>query len=104
MAGERILVVDDEPGVRTALEGILTDEGYRVTSSHSGEDGLEALESSPVDAVLLDVWLPGMDGLETLKTLRERRIDSEVVLISGDGAIGTAVRATTLIPSISRCG
>ncbi len=96
MAGEQILVVDDEPGVRTALEGILTDEGYRVTSSHTGEEGLKALEANPVDAVLLDVWLPGMDGLETLKMIRERRIDSEVVMISGHGTIETAVRATKL--------
>jgi two-component system nitrogen regulation response regulator NtrX len=96
MASERILIVDDEPGVRTALEGILRDEGFSVTSAASGEDGLEALARAPADAVLLDVWLPGMDGLETLLRLRERRVDAEVVMISGHGTIETAVKATRL--------
>ena len=93
---ERILVVDDEPGVRSVLEGILRDEGYQVATAASGEEGLEALEASSFDAVLLDVWLPGKDGLETLLQLRERRIDAEVVMISGHGTIDTAVRATKL--------
>ena len=96
MASERILIVDDEPGVRTALEGILRDEGFTVASVPSGEDGLAALAQTPADAVLLDVWLPGMDGLETLLRLRERRVDAEVVMISGHGTIETAVKATRL--------
>ncbi|HEX5044162.1 MAG TPA: sigma-54 dependent transcriptional regulator [Candidatus Polarisedimenticolaceae bacterium] len=96
MASERILIVDDEPGVRTALEGILRDEGFTVATAASGEEGLEALASTPADAVLLDVWLPGMDGLETLLRLRERRVDAEVVMISGHGTIETAVKATRL--------
>ena len=54
MAGERILVVDDEPGVRMALEAILSDEGYRVVSAESGEEGLEALRRESFDAVFLD--------------------------------------------------
>jgi two-component system nitrogen regulation response regulator NtrX len=95
MGGERILVIDDEPGVRSALEAILRDEGFRVRSAGSGEEGLEALEAGPADAVLLDVWLPGMDGLETLVRLRER-VDAEVIMISGHGTIETAVRATRL--------
>jgi two-component system nitrogen regulation response regulator NtrX len=96
VAGEKILVVDDEPGVRTALEGILSDEGYRVTSVESAEDGLDAVDRGEFDAILLDVWLPGMDGLEALKKLGERRTDAEVVMISGHGNIETAVRATKL--------
>lgn len=96
MAGERILVVDDEPGVRAALEGILADEGFEVVSAASGEDGLEAALRREFDAVLLDVWLPGIDGLETLRRMRERRADAEVVMISGHGTIDTAVRATKL--------
>ncbi len=96
MAGEKILVVDDEPGVRTALESILSDEGYRVTTVESAEDGLAAVDRGEFDAILLDVWLPGMDGLEALKQLSERRSDAEVVMISGHGNIETAVRATKL--------
>jgi two-component system nitrogen regulation response regulator NtrX len=96
VAGERVLVVDDEPGVRAALESILGDEGFEVRSAASGEAGLEACEREPYDAVLLDVWLPGIDGLETLQRLRQRRPDAEVVMISGHGTIETAVRATKL--------
>src|SRR5262245_42447464 len=96
MEHERILVVDDEPGVRTALEGILRDEGFDVATAASGEEGLERLARGEIDAVLLDVWLPGMDGIETLMELRERGVDSEVVMISGHGTIDTAVRATKL--------
>ena len=96
MSEERILVVDDEPGVRSALESILVDEGYQVVTAESGEAGLEAVERQPFDAVLLDVWLPGIDGLETLQRLRDRRSETEVVMISGHGTIDTAVRATKL--------
>jgi two-component system nitrogen regulation response regulator NtrX len=96
VAGERILVVDDEPGVRMALEAILSDEGYEVATAASGEDGLQALSEQSFDALFLDIWLPGMDGLETLRVLRERNIETEVVMISGHGTIETAVRATKL--------
>lgn len=100
MAPQRILVVDDEPGVRSALEGILRDEGFEVHTVESGEDALTWLGASTgdaaPDAVLLDVWLPGIDGLETLRRLRETSSDAEVVMISGHGTIETAVRATKL--------
>jgi len=96
VAGERILVVDDEPGVRMALEAILSDEGYVVATAESGEDGLQALRDQDFDALFLDIWLPGMDGMETLRELRERNIETEVVMISGHGTIETAVRATKL--------
>ncbi len=94
MAGEKILVVDDEPGVREALAAILADDGYDVDCVGTGEDGVEAIEKAPYDAVLLDVWLPGIDGLDTLSRLKELRPDAEVVMISGHGTIETAVRAT----------
>ena len=96
MTAERILVVDDEPGVRSALEAILADEGFDVTTVESGEAGLEALDRGSFDAVLLDVWLPGIDGLDTLRRMRELNRDVEVVMISGHGTIETAVRATKL--------
>lgn len=93
---EQILIVDDEPGVRSALEAILNDEGFDVDAVGSGEDGLDAAGRKEYDALLLDVWLPGIDGLETLKQLRRRGVGSEVVMISGHGTIDTAVRATKL--------
>lgn len=96
MSGDRVLVVDDEPGVRATLSAILLDEGYGVVAVESGEEGLEALEASPFDAVLLDVWLPGIDGLETLTRIRDLRVDAEVIMISGHGTVETAVRATKL--------
>jgi two-component system nitrogen regulation response regulator NtrX len=94
MARERILVVDDEPGVRSMLEVILKDEGYTVDSVGTGEDGLKLASERAFDALLLDVWLPGVDGIETLSRLRAEGIDAEVVMISGHGTIDTAVKAT----------
>ena len=88
-----ILIVDDEPGVRTALTGVLHDEGYTVEAVSSGEACLDRLMRGPVDLVVLDVWMPGIDGLATLARLRERQIDAQVVLISGHGNIESAVRA-----------
>ena len=88
-----ILIVDDEPGVRTALSGVLRDEGYSVEAVPSGEACLERVTRGAVDLIVLDVWLPGMDGLATLARLRERQVDAQVVLISGHGNIESAVRA-----------
>jgi len=96
MSSARILVVDDEPGVRSALEGILADEGFEVRAEPTGENALDRLSLEPFDAVLLDVWLPGIDGLETLVRMRQLGSDAEVVMISGHGTIETAVRATKL--------
>ncbi len=88
-----ILIVDDEPGVRSSLSGVLRDEGYTVEAVPSGEACLERVTRGPVDLIVLDVWLPGMDGLATLARLRERQVDAQVVLISGHGNIESAVRA-----------
>src|SRR5512142_192427 len=88
-----ILIVDDEPGVRNALGGVLEDEGYAVEAVSSGEACLDRVTRGPVDLIVLDVWLPGMDGLATLARLRERQVDAQVVLISGHGNIESAVRA-----------
>jgi two-component system nitrogen regulation response regulator NtrX len=88
-----ILIVDDEPGVRSALAGVLRDEGYEVDAVESGEACLDALARQSYDVVVLDVWLPGMDGLATLARMREREIDVQVVIISGHGNVESAVRA-----------
>ena len=88
-----ILIVDDEPGVRTALSGVLRDEGYDVDAVESGEACLERLGRQAYDVVVLDIWLPGMDGLATLSRMRERQVDAQVVIISGHGNVESAVRA-----------
>lgn len=91
-----ILVVDDEADIRKSLSGVLEDEGYKVSSAGSGEACLEALQTRSCDVVLLDIWLPGIDGLETLERIKERDDAPEVIIISGHGTIETAVRATKL--------
>jgi two-component system nitrogen regulation response regulator NtrX len=91
-----ILIVDDEPGVRSSLSGVLRDEGYTVEAVASGEACLDRVSRGPVDLIVLDVWLPGIDGLATLARLRERQVDAQVVLISGHGNIESAVRAIKL--------
>jgi two-component system nitrogen regulation response regulator NtrX len=88
-----ILIVDDEPGVRSALGGVLRDEGYAVDAVASGEECLERMTRGGIDLIMLDVWLPGMDGLATFARLRERQVDAQVVIISGHGNIENAVRA-----------
>jgi two-component system nitrogen regulation response regulator NtrX len=88
-----ILIVDDEPGVRSSLSGVLRDEGFEVEASASGEECLDRAARSSFDVIVLDVWLPGIDGLMTLQRLRERKVDSQVVMISGHGNIESAVRA-----------
>ncbi len=91
-----ILIVDDESGIRQSLTSILRDEGYRAEAVESGEACLDTLEKDPYDVVLLDVWLPHMDGLQVLEKLHERGNAPMVVMISGHGNIETAVRATKL--------
>src|SRR2546422_1653417 len=88
-----ILIGDDEPGVGTAVSGVLRDEDYSVEAVPSGEACLDRVTRGGVDLILLDVWLPGLDGLATLARLRERQVDAQVVLISGHGNIESAVRA-----------
>ncbi|MEO6235462.1 MAG: sigma-54 dependent transcriptional regulator [Vicinamibacterales bacterium] len=88
-----ILIVDDEAGVRSALSGVLRDEGYGVEAVESGEACLDRSLRAAFDAIVLDIWLPGMDGLMTLQKLQERRVDAPVIMISGHGNIESAVRA-----------
>jgi two-component system nitrogen regulation response regulator NtrX len=91
-----ILIVDDEAGVRASLGAVLRDEGYAVELVESGEGCLERIGRQPYDVVLLDVWLPGLDGLATLERLRERRAETQVIMISGHASVEAAVRATKL--------
>src|SRR3954471_21489191 len=88
-----ILIVDDEAGVRSALSGVLRDEGYGVEAVESGEACLDRVLRAQFDVIVLDIWLPGMDGLATLAKLQERHVDAPVVMISGHGNIESAVRA-----------
>jgi two-component system nitrogen regulation response regulator NtrX len=82
--------------VRSALSGVLRDEGYVVDAVESGEACLDRVVRAPYDVIVLDIWLPGMDGLATLARLRERRVDAPVVMISGHGNIESAVKAIKL--------
>jgi len=91
-----ILIVDDESAIRESLRGVLEDEGYSVTDAASGEACLDQLQQKSFDVVLLDIWLPGMDGLQTLEEIRELETAPEVIIISGHATIETAVRATKL--------
>ncbi len=96
MGKEDLLVVDDEPNIRSSLEGILRDEGYRVSSVGSAEEALSSIRKSSPDLVLLDIWLPGMDGIAALERMRRLIPDLAVVMISGHGNIEAAVKATKL--------
>ncbi len=91
-----ILIVDDESGIRESLGALLRDEGYDAEAVASGEECLDRLKRRSFDLVLLDVWLNGMDGLDTLERMQEQGPAPMVVMISGHGNIETAVRATKL--------
>jgi two-component system, NtrC family, nitrogen regulation response regulator NtrX len=96
MAKARVLVVDDEEGVRSSLAGILKDEGYVVEVAESGERCLEMMARTDYQAIFLDVWLPGRDGLDVLTEITGRASPPSVVMISGHGTIETAVRAAKI--------
>ncbi|RNC65840.1 MAG: sigma-54-dependent Fis family transcriptional regulator [Desulfuromonadales bacterium] len=93
---ETILVVDDEKDIRTALAGILEDEGYRTAFAKDGIEALESVKQEQPDLVLLDIWMPRLDGLGTLQKLKEFYPALTVVMMSGHGTIETAVKSTKL--------
>ncbi|WP_321476096.1 sigma-54 dependent transcriptional regulator [uncultured Paludibaculum sp.] len=98
MKPTQVLIVDDEPGIRESLKGVLEDEGFEVRAVPTGEIAIDEILNGSYEAVLLDVWLPGMDGLEVLQRVRSSG-QSElpaVIMISGHGSIESAVRATKL--------
>ncbi|MBV9503532.1 MAG: sigma-54-dependent Fis family transcriptional regulator, partial [Acidobacteriia bacterium] len=98
MKAKRILIVDDEPEIRSSLSGVLEDEGYAVETADSGEACLRVLPGGAYELVLLDIWLPGMDGMEVLARIQEIPLAERpvVVVISGHGSIESAVKATKL--------
>jgi two-component system nitrogen regulation response regulator NtrX len=98
MKARRILVVDDEPGIRKSLSGGLEDEGYSAEAVGNGEDCLAALSEPGFELVMLDIWLPGIDGMEVLARIQQIPVAERpvVVVISGHGSIEAAVKATKL--------
>ena len=91
-----VLIVDDEAGIRESLSSILREEGYQVEAVGSAEEALERTSLGDLEVILLDVWLPGIDGLEALSRLQAMTRPPEIIMISGHGTIETAVRATKL--------
>jgi two-component system, NtrC family, nitrogen regulation response regulator NtrX len=94
--GPRILVVDDEVSILKSISGALQDEGYQVDLASSGKEALEELQKDPPDLVLLDIWMPVMDGLTVLQEIKKSWPHLPVIIISGHGTIETAVKATKL--------
>ena len=96
MAEPIVLVVDDEEGIRETLSGIFEDEGCSIVTANSGEEALDILKEQNPDLILLDIWLPGIDGIQTLEEIKALRPDLPVIMISGHGNIELAVKATRL--------
>ncbi|MDA8326054.1 MAG: sigma-54 dependent transcriptional regulator [Nitrospiraceae bacterium] len=92
----KVLIVDDEANIRESLADILSDEGYEIGMAGSGEEALEAIRRESPEIVLLDIWLPGMDGVEALKQIKAQHEDLPVVMITGHGTIELAVKTTKM--------
>ncbi len=91
-----VLVVDDEPSILQTLSGLLSDEGFEVTTAVNGYEALKIIDTESPDLVLLDIWMPGIDGIETLQEIKKNNPHIQVIIITGHGTIETAVRATKL--------
>ncbi|MEA1949695.1 MAG: sigma-54 dependent transcriptional regulator [Thermodesulfobacteriota bacterium] len=91
-----ILIVDDEPSILQSLSGLLSDEGFEVLTAANGYEALKIVDTKFPDLVLLDIWMPGIDGIETLKEIKKDNPYIQVIIISGHGTIETAVKATKL--------
>ena len=91
-----ICIVDDEPSILNTLSGILEDERYQVTIAKTGGEALKVIQMEVPDVVLLDIWMPELDGLEVLKRVREQFPHIMVIMMSGHGSVETAVKATKL--------
>ena len=93
---KKILIVDDEERIVQSIAGVLEDEGFRVATARSGEEAIEIFQKESPDVTLLDIWIPGMDGIEILKRLKWISPDSQVIMISGHATISTAMAAVKL--------
>jgi two-component system, NtrC family, nitrogen regulation response regulator NtrX len=91
-----VLIVDDEASIRQSLSGILSDDGFDVQTTANGYEALKIIASDAPDIVLLDIWMQGMDGIETLKEIKKENPTIPVILMSGHGTIETAVKATKM--------
>jgi two-component system nitrogen regulation response regulator NtrX len=91
-----VLIVDDEDNIRLSLKGSLEDEGFYVMQASTGEDALKIIEKQDVDIVLLDIWMPGIDGIETLQEIKKSSPDLPVIIMTGHGSIDAAVKTTRL--------
>ncbi len=91
-----ICIVDDEPSILNTLSSILEDERYQVAIAKTGEEALKVIQMEVPDVVLLDIWMPELDGLEVLKRVREQFPHIMVIMMSGHGSVETAVKATKL--------
>ena len=91
-----ILIVDDEPRVRESIRSILEDEGYKVIEASDGQEGLSRVAADKPDSVLLDIWMPDLDGIEVLRGIKQLDEDLPVIIMSGHGTIETAVKAAKL--------
>lgn len=96
LPARKILIVDDEQSICSTLKDILKDEGFITETANNGEEALRKIESAPPHLVILDVWMPGQDGIETLKVLKSRMPNLPVLMISGHATVATAVKATQL--------
>ncbi len=90
------MVIDDEASIRQSLSGLLSDEGFDVAAASNGYEALKMIEAEAPDLVLLDIWMPGIDGIETLKEIKKNNPFVQVIIITGHGNIETAVKATKL--------
>jgi len=91
-----ILIVDDEKSILKSLSGILSDEGFETITATNGYEALKILESESPDLVLLDIWMPGIDGIDTLKEIKKKSPETQVIMITGHGTFETAVNATKI--------
>ena len=96
MVLKKCLIIDDEQNIRLTLQGVLEDEKFVVESASDGAEGLEKVKSFRPDVVLLDIWMPGDDGLAVLEKIKRQDSDIEVVMMSGHGTVETAVKAIKL--------